>query len=670
VDARVGYDARMQKKTFPLLIGGALLGAAAFAQPSLTGPLDPLAFSQLKDFTAHRSSSNYPEPDWNDDSKHPLPGETAVIADLSGPGIVTHIWTTVSGQEYGWPRLLRLRVYYDGSEVPSVDSPLGDFFAVGHGFERTVRSLVIRNLSDGRARNSYWPMPFGKSCRITITNEGTRRVGLYYHVDWEKVPSLPPDTAYFHARYRQALPAPADGKPWVFLDTKGRGFYVGTVMSVVQAEPGWFGEGDDMFYVDGEKVASIQGTGSEDYFNDAWGLHVVEGEYTGVPVSEGMGLGARITAYRWHLVDPVPFSKSLHVEIEHKGWTYRPDGKVKTAFGERTDLISSVAYWYQKGIAADQPPVPYGSARLPQGNAKQIEVENDVAHARGEKGRVSVSKELFWGKDVILFEGEGPGARLQVPFGIDEDRDYELRTQVAQGPKYGVYDVWLDGKPVTGPELEHEPGADIEEGAQFDGYAKTTYVGLDQEIGWQHLTRGPHDLTFVCVGKNPASKGFDLGVDNIIVASAGAKGWALAGLVHEPRQPGRDTASLVKALSDPDARVRTIAALALGTRDAAAERALAPLEAALKDADPSVREAAARAIESQGPRAASSVPALTAAVQAPGQPGTVVRACVYALGHIGKASAPALPAIRATLGNPGVGWVSERVIRQIETASR
>ena len=312
--------------------------------------------------------------------------------------------------------------------------PLGDFFAVGHGFERPIRSLVIRNLSDGRARNSYWPMPFEKSCRITLTNEGTRRLGVYYHVDWEKVPSLPPNTAYFHARYRQALPAPADGKPWVFLDTKGRGFYVGTVLSIVQAEPGWFGEGDDMFYVDGEKVASIQGTGSEDYFNDAWGLHVAEGEYTGSPISEGEGLGARMSAYRWHLMDPVPFTKSIRVEIEHKGWTYDAKGRVKTAFGVRADLISSVAYWYQKGIATDQPPVPYGSARLPQGNAQQIEVEKSVADVKAEKGKVSVSKELFWGKDVILFEGEGPGARIEVPFDVNEDGEYELSTQVAQAP--------------------------------------------------------------------------------------------------------------------------------------------------------------------------------------------------------------------------------------------
>ncbi|MGE5413007.1 MAG: DUF2961 domain-containing protein, partial [Syntrophomonadaceae bacterium] len=558
-----------------------------------------------------------------------------------------------------------------GSAAPSVDVPLGDFFAVGHGFERPIRSLMIRNLSDGRARNSYWPMPFEKSCRITVTNEGSRRVGLYYHVDWKKVPSLPANTAYFHAWYRQALPAPADGKPWVFLDTTGRGFYVGTVLSVLQAEPGWFGEGDDMFYVDGEKVASIQGTGSEDYFNDAWGLHVAEGEYTGSPISEGEGLGARMTAYRWHLVDPVPFVKSLQVEIEHKGWTYNPDGRVKTAFGERQDLISSVAYWYQKGIASGQPPVPYGSARLPHGNVRQIEAEASLSDVRAEKGKVSISKELFWGKDVLLFEAEGPGARVEVPFAVDETGLYELSTQVAQAPDYGAYEILVDGKAAAGNELEHEPGADIRQQNRFDGYAYDTYVGLDRQLGWMRLEKGRHTLTFVCLGRNPASSGYTLGVDNVILARTGADGWALASKVTEPRLTGKDDGSLVRALAaDPDARVRTLAALALEQKAAAASASLPALEKALGDPDPNVREAAARAIGAEGPAGAPAVPALAAACRAPNQSGAVVRACLYALGAIGKASVPALESIRSTLDNPGAGWVAERVIRDIETAPR
>src|SRR4029079_7139491 len=157
------------------------------------------------------------------------------------------------------------------ARVPSVDAPVGCFFAVGHGFERPVDSLVIRASSGGRSRNSYWPMPFRKSCRITFTSEGRRRVSnLYYHVDWKKVRSLSPNVAYFHARYRQALPASGDS-PYEVLDVHGRGHYVGTVLSVVQAEAGWFGEGDDFFFVDGEKKPSIEGTAPKDCLHHAWG---------------------------------------------------------------------------------------------------------------------------------------------------------------------------------------------------------------------------------------------------------------------------------------------------------------------------------------------------------------------------------------------------------------
>jgi hypothetical protein len=648
-----------------------LLALRAFvqAQPSVTGPLDPLRFSQLKDFTAHRSSSNNPDPNSNDDSKRPIPGETVILADLPGPGIVTHLWVTIAANEYGWPRLLRLRVYYDGSAEPSVDAPIGDFFAVGHGFERSVKSLMIRDSSEGRARNSYWPMPFRKSCRITVTNEGRRRVAnLYYHVDWEKVPSLPPTTAYFHARYRQALPAPADGKPYVFLDVKGHGFYVGTVLSVVQAEAGWFGEGDEHFFVDGEKTASIEGTGSEDYFNDAWGLHVEDGPYTGVPVAEGTGLGSRMTAYRWHLTDPVPFTKSLYFEIEHKGWTFKADGSVKSAFGERVDLMSSVAFWYQHGIARGLPPVPYGSARLPQGNAKQIEVEDAIGQVKAEKGKASVEKDLFWSKDVILFKGEGPGAKLEIPFDVDEDGDYEFTTQVAQASDYGIYTVLVDGKPPVAPVLEHEPGADVRPQLQFDGYALETYVGMDYQIGWPRLTKGRHTVTFVCVGKREASSGFHLGVDNLILARTGEEAWAKAAAARQPRLPSHDVAGLVRSLLDQDAVVRGLAALELRDKGRAAQPALDALAGRLKDPDGNVRMLAGSAIAAIGRDAASAVPALTEACRVKDELVPVLRACASALGAIGPAAAPALPVLKDLTALPRVRWAAEKAIRDIETA--
>jgi hypothetical protein len=658
-------------RKLPLLALGLALwvpaaAPVASAQTGVTGPVDPIRFPQLKDFTAHRSSSNNPDPNSNDDSKRPIPGETITLADLTGPGIVTHIWLTVAANEYGWPRLLRLRVYYDGSAEPSVDAPVGDFFAVGHGFERPVNSLLVRDGSDGRARNSYWPMPFAKSCRITITNEGRRRVNnVYYHVDWQKMRELPPNTGYFHARYRQELPAKNDGKPYVFLDVKGRGFYSGTVLSVVQAEAGWFGEGDDHFFVDGEAKASIEGTGSEDYFNDAWGLHVEEGPYFGVPVAEGTGLGSRMTGYRWHMTDPIPFTKSLKFEIEHKGWTFNADGSVKSAFGERTDLMSSVAFWYQDGIATGLPPVPYGSARLPQGNAKQIEVENAVGQVRAEKGKVSVSKDLFWSKDVLLFEGEGPGARIEIPLDVDRDGDYELYAELAQASDYGVYTVLLDGKPPVAPVLEHEPGADVRPQTQFDGYASETYVGAAYQIGWPRLSKGRHAVTFVCLGKNAASSGHTLGVDDIVLAETGPRGWALAADVREPRVPS-DVAGLAKALGSDDAVTRGLAALALHDKGRAALPALSALTASLKDPDPIVRMTAASAIGAIGPEAAPAVPALAAACTVPTEVTHVLRACADALGAIGPAASSALPTLRELAKKPLARWAAERAIRRIE----
>ena len=670
--------------------------SAAFAQipPELSRMPEP------KDFRAMRSSSNNSDPESNDDSKRPIPGETITLADLTGPGVVTHVWLTVAANEYGWPRLLRLRVYYDGNATPSVDAPVGDFFAVGHGFERPVDSLVIRASSEGRSRNSYWPMPFRKSCRITVTNEGRRRVSnLYYHVDWKKVPSLPAGTAYFHARYRQSLPA-SGGAPYEVLSVRGRGHYVGTVFSVVQAEAGWFGEGDDFFFVDGEKKPSIEGTGTEDYFNDAWGLRVDTGPYAGASVAEGTGLGSRMTAYRWHLADPIPFRTSLKFELEHKGWTFNPDGSVKSASGDRTDLVSSVAYWYQVGVATDQPEPPYGAGRLPQGNARQIEVEAALAYVKPEKGKLSVSKDLFWSKDVLFFAGEGPGSQLDVPFDVEEDGEYELVTQVAQSFDYGRYSVLLDGKPVQSAELEHEPGADVLPTGSLDGYKDETYVGLDMLLGWPRLAKGRHVVTFVCTGKAEASRGYNLGVDNLILSKVGSTAWtaslekqrradetrrapssrlatalkdadplvreaAAARLAETPALAAAAVPDLTAALGDDDPVVRGLAALGLREAGAAAAPALDPLTARLKDPDPNVRMMSANAIGALGAKASKAVPALIEAVRVRDDHVHVLRSAASALGAIGSSASPALPALRELAKLPRARWAAEEAIRKI-----
>ncbi len=684
----------------PILIAFVMLTFAATAWPQapVAGPDDSLRLPRLKNYSAWRMSSNNRFAFSNDDSKRIMPGQTLVMADLTGPGAVTHLWVTVADNEFGWPRLLRLRVYYDGHKTPSVDAPLGDFFGVGHGYERDLNSLMVRDSSFGRARNSYWQMPFRKSCRITVTNEGNRFVtSFYYHVDYRKYASLAPDIAYFHAYYRQERP-PRHGRNYRFLEIQGTGHYVGTVMSVVQTADGWFGEGDDLFYVDGEKKTRIDGTGTEDYFNDAWGLRVSDGAWTGIPVAEGEGIGARLTGYRWHVPDPIPFTKSLRAEIEHYGWTYNADGTVRSGFEERPDFFSSVAFWYQTGVNEGLPEPPYGAARLPLGNATQIEVENSISDVTTEKGKASVQREVFWSKDLLFFEGQGAGARINVPFDVPQGGRYEVLAEIAEAPDYGDYVATLDGK-LTNSTTQTwaqsdvpPPGTEI-----IHNYAHEVYVAVDRRFGWFDLAKGRHWLAFICVGKDARSSGYNLGIDNVVLekvppvmqtitpqentppageelgamvplggTGAGAAvyrgkplSFYLARLKGTPAAEraamiralgnfGADGASavpdLTAALADSDAEIRQSAAWSLsqvGPKSAAAVPKLAEL---LSDPNPRVRSLAAVALEAIGPRAATSVTALvTALIRALNDPIDYVRApAADALGSIGPAARAAV----------------------------
>src|ERR1022692_4259830 len=516
-----------------------LTAGFVFPQSPVSDITDSLALARLKDYSAARVSSGNKYVASNDDSKRIMPGETLVMADLKGAGAVTHIWLTVADNEFGWPRLLRIRVYYDGHKTPSVDSPLGDFFGVGHGSERNLESNMVRDSSFGRARNSYWPMPFRKSCRITVTNEGNRLLPMfYYHVDYRNYASLPADIGYFHAYYRQERPA-RKGHNYEFLNIKGMGHYVGTVMSVVQTQVSWFGEGDDLFYVDGATKPQILGTGSEDYFNDAWGLRDSDGPWTGTPIAEGERLGSRLTGYRWHVPDPVPFKKSLWAGIEHSGWTANPDGTVRSGFEERPDFFSSVAFWYQQGVNEDLPEPPYGYDRLPFGNATQLEVPTLIKDVTAEKGKALVQKEVDWAKDLLFLDAEGPGARINIPVDIPEDGRYELIGLIAQAPDYGDYKALLDDQPMNLDPRQAAtsevpfPGPEI-----FYNYLPEVYVAKDRALGMATLTKGRHTLSFICMGKDPHSLGYKFGINDVVIEKVqDIPGEAAAKKAPEPPNP-------------------------------------------------------------------------------------------------------------------------------------
>ncbi len=670
--------------------------ATTFAQLPGGDLSDSLGLARLKDYSAARVSSGNKYVASNDDSKKIMPGETLVMADLQGAGAVTHIWLTVADNEFGWPRLLRIRVYYDGYKTPSVDAPLGDFFGVGHGSERNLNSIMVHDSSFGRARNSYWPMPYRKSCRITVTNEGNRLVPMfYYHVDYRKYASLPADIGYFHAYYRQERPA-RKGHNYEFLNIKGTGHYVGTVMSVVQTQVSWFGEGDDLFYVDGATKPQILGTGSEDYFNDAWGLRDSDGPWTGTPIAEGERLGSRLTGYRWHVPDPVPFKKSLWAGIEHAGWTANPDGTVRSGFEERPDFFSSVAFWYQEGVNEDLPEPPYGYDRLPFGNATQLEVPTLIKDVTAEKGKALVQKEVDWAKDLLFLDAEGPGARINIPVDIPEDGQYELIGLIAQAPDYGDYKALLDDQPMNLDPRQAAtsevpfPGPEI-----FYNYLPEVYVAKDRALGMATLTKGRHTLSFICMGKDPHSLGYKFGINDVViekvqdipseaapkkapeppnpepptpVKSDGVqsgtvyRGQALSYYMAKARTSsgmekvsalyaigqfgsaaGPAVSALSAALSDASVDLRTAAATSLAKIGDANAAAVPALTIALSDTSPRVRSMAALALQASGPGAAPAVPQLAAALQDPVD--AVRHFAADALGAIGPSAASAIPAL-------------------------
>ena len=689
-----------------------VFATALFSQTTGPSGWTSMDLARAQTYTSYRVSSGSPVEFSNYDDKVIMPGETLVMADLAGPGMVAHIWITAAENEFSWPRLLRLRVYYDGAKTPSVDAPLGDFFAVGNGYERNVDSAMVRDSSFGRARNCYWPMPFRKSCRLTVTNEG-RRISpmFFFHIDARKYDSLPDDVRYFHAYYRQERPALA-GRIYEFLNTRGKGHYVGTVLNVVQSQAGWFGEGDDLFYIDGAPHAQIRGTGSEDYFNDAWDLRVSGGLWTGIPVTEGVRLGARLTCYRWHVPDPVPFTASIRAGIEHKGWTYNPDGTYRTGFEERSDFFSSVAFWYQDGVNETLPEAPYGEARLPLGNVEQIAAVDSIKDVTAEKGKASVQREVDWGKDLLLFEAEGPGAKVNIPVDIPAEGRYEILALVAQAPDYGDYVALLDGKPVNEDKRElatsevPPPGPEV-----YHNYLPEVYIAVDRPLGWYNLAKGRHTLTFVCVGKDQRSAGYNLGLNDLVIEKVpavapspeilGENGPALsesspamgAGLTVYRGLPlsayreklktappagrpdilraigafGEDSVGaegeVVEALSAPDPEVRSAAAWALTQVGPKGSSAVPGLVRALSDSDVRVRLLAAVALKGMGAAAARSVPDLVGALK--DRSDNVRAKAAEALGAMGAASRAAVPALADMLMAKNATWL---VLTSVATA--
>lgn len=284
-------------------------------------------------------------------------GSTFVLADIKGPGAIQQIWMTPSGN---W-RYSILRFYWDGETEPSVEVPVGDFFACGWGKYAQVSSIPVC-VNPGSAFNCYWVMPFRKSCKITMENLDDKKMRLYYQVNYTRT-EIPEDEAYFHVQFRRTNPVPYKDVYTILDGVKGWGHYVGTYMCWGSNNNGWWGEGEIKFFIDGDKkFPTICGTGTEDYFCGSYGFVANDQyqEYTtpfaGMPqVIKPDGLWnsqQRFGLYRWHVMDPVRFEKDLRVTIQALGW--RSGGR----YLPLQDDLASVAFWYQKEPHAPFPKLP------------------------------------------------------------------------------------------------------------------------------------------------------------------------------------------------------------------------------------------------------------------------------------------------------------------------
>jgi hypothetical protein len=357
-----------------------------------------------------RRASSWDRTGGNNDFLRVRPGESVVLADIEGAGCVNHIWCTHMCAQPHYLRRLVLRMRWDDEADWSVEAPLGDFFGVGHAQAVSYSALPLQmSPADGRGFNCFFPMPFGTRAHVELLNEGDEEATFYYYIDYELHDSIPDDFGRFHAQWRCQRPAdgiddagmdnrefefggvnPDGAGNYVILDAQGQGHYVGCNLSIhnLRQRPelawpegapwppsfgetgsptpeqleqffqrfNWYGEGDDMIFIDGEPwPPALHGTGTEDYFNTAYCPAVkFDAPYHGITMPGGPNWSGKISLYRFHIEDPIHFQQSIRVTIEH-GHANR-----------RSDDYSSTAYWYQREPHAPFPALPPVAERLPR----------------------------------------------------------------------------------------------------------------------------------------------------------------------------------------------------------------------------------------------------------------------------------------------------------------
>lgn len=465
------------------------------------------------------------------------PGQTMLLADIVSAGCIKHFyWTYIIEKEEVRRWLFRdviLRMYWDDEQTPSVESPIGDFFGVSNGVPRSIKSLdlVVNPGGLGSATsvglNCYFPMAFSKRARIEIAYDGDARqkpLGIWYHIDYETYPTVPAwleSAARFHAQFRRSRP-PKDNAAkgtnktgttnYVILEARGQGHLAGYVLGVDNVAGAWWGEGDDMVFIDGEQwPPSFHGTGTEEIFGGGACPSVeYSGPYTGFHLVEnrdGEQWYGKNAMYRLFGRDPIRFKESIRVTIEH---------------GHANDMpndYSSVAYWYQKEPHAPFPPLPSSADRrpiteyptVPSDCADAIEAEKLFKTARSSDKPLSVASHAgkWSGGRWLWYQASSPGDFFSIEIPVKEAGKYAVKMTLLKATDFGVFQFRVDGKPVGKP---------------FDAYNGTggegaTHVVKAEKVpfGEIELTAGTHTFEFRVIGKNKAATAHFVGVDYLLL---------------------------------------------------------------------------------------------------------------------------------------------------------
>jgi hypothetical protein len=390
-------------------------------------------------------------------------------------------------------------MYWDDDQYPSVESPVGAFFGVGFGEQKDYISLPLNETSGGY--NCYWPMPFHKSARWTLTNGSGKELGaFYYNIDYTAVKSLPNDVRHFHAQFRRENPT-IPGKNYTILETTGAGHYVGTALFMAGRSLGFL-EGNEMVYVDRSARPTIEGTGTEDYFSSGWYFDrgPYSAPYHGVVIKEERP--ARISAYRWNVEDPIPFTRSIRFTIEHG------------AENSQTADYSSVAYYYLAGSSPKPFPLPSDllPSRVvlptPMAIAGAVEAENLKDSATATSGEISteymdeMDDRNVWSNGQALFwDPDEQETELTLHLPSTTTGQFEVIARLVSGPDLGIIQFVRDGKGVGEPIDLSAPA----------------WEPKDVSIGTIALKAGDNPLAVRAVGKNPRSKKFSVGFDAFIL---------------------------------------------------------------------------------------------------------------------------------------------------------